>query len=326
MSTDRPPGPAIPPPVDAEEKQASPPPSSLSTDSDRRTNLLIVASIIAISCLLLLLLVFFLNPRGRGAVGNGASAGSGRSKTDGGGRGASDEDFDGTGKNQADSQSDQDTQFGKATNGSSTDRPRNNSKEAWREDRVYGISSREPTEPFDSRFSQGGSSSDGAGFFGVPGTMGSVVYVIDLSGSMSGDRLHRANAELVRSINELEPEQSFGVVYFNTESFPVFSTSKLMKATPSRKRLVVEKVDAMVSAGGTDPSKALVDALSLRPDLIFLLTDGGFGNPQELLSLIQRNNPGRKVSINTIAFVTSSGEKVLEQIAEENRGSYRFVK
>ena len=64
-------------------------------------------------------------------------------------------------------------------------------------------------------------------------------------------------------------------------------------------------------------------ALKLNPDTIWLLSDGQFS--ERVVQDIRLNNPGKKVAINTIAFHDQFGERLLQQIAQENNGEYRYV-
>jgi len=45
-----------------------------------------------------------------------------------------------------------------------------------------------------------------------------------------------------------------------------------------------------------------------------------------VVNQIRRANPQKKVRINTLALMDQRGEPVLKQIANENDGTYRFVK
>jgi hypothetical protein len=67
-------------------------------------------------------------------------------------------------------------------------------------------------------------------------------------------------------------------------------------------------------------------AFALKPELIYFLTDGKFGDG--LISKVNQMNRDKKVHINTIAFVTEEPayKQQLEQLAKENGGSYKFVR
>ena len=165
-----------------------------------------------------------------------------------------------------------------------------------------------------------------AEFFGIKTPGRRFVYVIDRSGSMaSGDqRFLKANTELLTSVLRLQTRQQFLVCYFNTSPTPM-PGGVLVKADRSGKQQLANWMYSVFPAGGTDPSSSLQLAVSMKPDAVFLLTDGEFGS--SALQLLRQINPkgNTQVSVNTVAFVSRSGEQQLMQIAQENGGDYRFV-
>jgi hypothetical protein len=168
----------------------------------------------------------------------------------------------------------------------------------------------------------------GAGFFGTKGAGKSFVYVVDMSGSMHGARFERAKKELNRSINKLGPEQKFYVYFFNDRTFPLFDpkpATGMIPATPSNKQRAVRWVNTRQAESTTNPNYALQQALEMKPEVIFLLTDGELDDPDAVRQMIRRYNKGNVV-IHTIAFENEDGGLTLEAIANENNGVYRFVK
>jgi hypothetical protein len=63
----------------------------------------------------------------------------------------------------------------------------------------------------------------------------------------------------------------------------------------------------------------------LRPDTVWLLTDGQFADGPAL-DAIAAGNRQLKARINTLAFHDKGGADILQRIARENDGTYRFVK
>ncbi len=81
----------------------------------------------------------------------------------------------------------------------------------------------------------GGGSGKGVGFFGTRARADTVVFVVDMSGSMNdGRRFDRAVDELIRSLNALVPTQKFFIFFYNGVTYPMFDqrSAKLMAATP----------------------------------------------------------------------------------------------
>lgn len=174
---------------------------------------------------------------------------------------------------------------------------------------------------------QGDEATGGGGpatFFGQTGRGSRFVYVIDKSGSMEGSRFGDATFELIRSIRALRDFESFAVVFYDTTATPM-PRPGLLKANAENKEWAIEWIRSISIGGGTEPSEAMRIALAeLKPDTIWLLSDGMFNRIEAVDEIAQLNQDGR-VQINTIAFHEAAGEVALKRVAEQNDGDYRFV-
>jgi hypothetical protein len=167
----------------------------------------------------------------------------------------------------------------------------------------------------------------GITFFGTQAAGNSFVYIVDKSGSMEGGRFRRALSELVRSVGKLKGDQQVFVIFFSDDTYPMFSpkvSKSMIAASPNNKRRINRWARYQEPGGGTNPAGSLQMALKLHPDAIFLLTDGELYDADYVVEMLRVLNKD-KVSIHTIAFESDAGTGTLETIAEENRGSYRFV-
>jgi hypothetical protein len=170
---------------------------------------------------------------------------------------------------------------------------------------------------------KGAGKGNGAGtatFFGVEARGDEFVYVVDFSGSMEGPRIDQARYELRKSIESLAADASFFVVLFNHGSLAM-PAHGLVRATQDNKQRYLDWVDRQPVGGGTNPVDALVAAARLKPDAVFLLTDGGFADPRAAFSVVARSKGPR---FHTVAFHDNVGEAVLRRIARVGRGTYRF--
>jgi Mg-chelatase subunit ChlD len=162
-------------------------------------------------------------------------------------------------------------------------------------------------------------------FFGIQAKGKKFVYVVDCSGSMNGQRFDEARAELLESVSGLGEDQSFFVYLFNNQSYAMYSPDIASAMTPATTPNIA-KLERWVSGrqagGGTEPLDALTQAIDMRPDAIYLLTDGQFS--AAVVGEIQKRNRN-KVVIHTIAFVDPSGEWLLKQISSQNGGLHRFI-
>ena len=160
----------------------------------------------------------------------------------------------------------------------------------------------------------------------VEQTSGKVVYVVDRSGSMT-DSIDFVKAELRRSIMELGDDVEFHVIFYSSGPPVEMPTRRLVAATDRNKQLAFEFVDGIIPQGETDPSKALERAFAVRPETIYLLTDGEFD--RGIIGLVKRLNAGRRARVLTIGFLYTypgtTAETVLKQIAQDSGGEYKFV-
>lgn len=152
----------------------------------------------------------------------------------------------------------------------------------------------------------GGGGGGGSGFFGVEARGSRFVYVIDVSGSMQGDRLVALKRELTNSIDGLVGASSFLIVLFNSDAVPLGGRSRWVDASEPNKRRTFEMISKIVAGGGTYPAPAFDIAFSLkpRPDAIYFMTDGLF-DPAVADQVARLNRASdRPVPIHCIAFVS----------------------
>jgi len=174
----------------------------------------------------------------------------------------------------------------------------------------------------------GGDQSGGkVGFFGTSATGDSFVFIVDSSGSMTGARFERAKRELRLSIKRLKANQKFHVVFFNSETIPMFepgSRAGLITATRVNLRKVGRWISHQAPSSTTNPEGAIRMALALKPAVIFLLSDGEFDEPERARQAALDENNSSTV-IHTIAFMSRDGEATLQEIARDHGGTFRFV-
>ena len=166
---------------------------------------------------------------------------------------------------------------------------------------------------------------EGVSFFGTRSKGKRFVFVIDKSGSMNSQgRLAKAKRELIATLRSLKPDTLFMVYFFDHGAEPM-PAKAMMAATPENVAWAARWIEGRNVGGSTDPRDALRFTFNLKPDTVWLLTDGQFKNEHEVLGQIREANPQAVIRINTVAFKDKSGEAVLKQIAAENDGNYRFV-
>jgi hypothetical protein len=157
-------------------------------------------------------------------------------------------------------------------------------------------------------------------FFGVRTSGQFFVYVIDCSESMiDDDRFARATIELRRSVLALQPPQKFEVIFYNKSSIPMPGGPIPRTADQTEKGHLLAWLRLIEPLGTTDPRRALTQALSLRPDAVYLLSDGEFpkGTVEDVIVLNARNIP-----IHCIDLSGGLGGNHLERIARSSGGRY----
>lgn len=163
-------------------------------------------------------------------------------------------------------------------------------------------------------------------FFDTKAKAKSVVFLVDRSGSMRGRPLDRTRVELLKAVLNLKKGQKFHVVFFSSGyvtmpqgGLPV----ALEEASPRVKGQTYKWMNAISANGGTNPEPALyMIADKLRPDVIYLLTDGKFqAISQRTIDLLQK----RKSQVHTISFLNPGAADVLERVATATNGTYRFI-
>jgi hypothetical protein len=166
-------------------------------------------------------------------------------------------------------------------------------------------------------------------FFQI-GTSGkAIVYVIDHSASMGqNNALAAAKAELARSLCRLPASARFQVIAYNRTAQPLRINGRidLVPATEANKHEAALLLDLLSAEGGTEHLPALRQALALRPEVIFFLTDAADLEPRQVRELTLRNQGGSV--IHAIELNRASCRRkgsVLQALAKDNGGVYRVI-
>lgn len=164
--------------------------------------------------------------------------------------------------------------------------------------------------------------------FGVKGTGSRFVYVIDRSKSMDGfggRPMKAARAELLRSIDSLQVNNQFQIIFYN-EGVRIFNPDgipAMYQATDKSKELAKEFVQRTKPNGGTDHVNALRRAFRLQPDVIFFLTDAEGGFTKRELRIVGDLNRSAAV-INAIQFGDRVATPSLQSVARNSGGNFVF--
>jgi hypothetical protein len=168
-----------------------------------------------------------------------------------------------------------------------------------------------------------------ATYFGVTAKGRSVVLVIDRSLSMGlSGAFRQAKRETAACLEHLPPDAKFQVVLYNRQAEPlrVNGSTNLLCAESAIVAEVEQRIENLRAEGATDHLRALKEAIHLKPDVIFVVTDAD-GLTLEAVNVATRINLG-KATIHCIEVATGSddrGSTVFRHLAEANAGVYRLV-
>ncbi|MEA1894899.1 MAG: VIT domain-containing protein [Euryarchaeota archaeon] len=136
-----------------------------------------------------------------------------------------------------------------------------------------------------------------------------IIFVIDKSGSMSGDKIAQVQRVFAGIIADLPPDDYFNVIFFDSDVMVFRDT--LLEANTQTKADAANFVNALGASGGTNINEALLTALGMfEPDsgrvpIVVFLTDGeptdGITSPYVIRDNVKAANVA-EASIFTIAF------------------------
>ena len=153
-----------------------------------------------------------------------------------------------------------------------------------------------------------------------------IVFVLDTSGSMAGNKLAQAKKALQFCVENLNDADQFEILRFSTETEPVFE--KLVDATDKNRQRAREFIKDLKPIGGTALEEALVKALALQPDVVIFLTDGqptiGTLREEEILASVKRINTGQ-ARVFCFGIGTDVNTHLLDQITAQTRAFSQYV-
>ncbi len=170
-------------------------------------------------------------------------------------------------------------------------------------------------------------------FMNISGVGKTFVYLIDTSSSMHGGRLKIAQSQLKASLRLLQPNQKFAVIFYNElrERLKLRRQAEqpMYFATDLNNQLASQEVDRITSDRGTEHKPAIIEALSLKPDVLYFLTDGD----EPALSAADLREIARHTGGTTIHVVKFGDGTVvsrqiswLERLAQQSDGEFREIK
>ena len=183
--------------------------------------------------------------------------------------------------------------------------------------------------------------------FGVQMQASSVVFCVDVSGSMiSGEKnvktyevLEREVGKVIKGLND---QARFGLVVFSKDAKTYRRV--LIRATNEEKERGLNWLRKLGPGQGRDPKAAQEDrdfhhgtradrglaaAFEMQPDAIFFISDGEptGSKPPEILEQVQaaQKNLPKPAIVNTFAYLADGGQKFMAELAKQNLGTFREI-
>jgi Ca-activated chloride channel family protein len=157
-----------------------------------------------------------------------------------------------------------------------------------------------------------------------------VVFVVDKSGSMKGEKIEQAKGALSYCIQNLNRSDRFNIILFSTNV--VTYSERLVMASRREKDKAADYIDGITARGGTDVNNALLAALesleSDRPRTVIFLTDGrptvGEANIEIILSNLRERNDSVRIFPFGVGYDVNT--KLLDQLSMDHRGAVDYIR
>ncbi|TVQ30585.1 MAG: VWA domain-containing protein [Phycisphaeraceae bacterium] len=173
----------------------------------------------------------------------------------------------------------------------------------------------------------GGAAGASANFFGVEAQGRRFAFIVDVSGSMHGERIETLRKELTTSIDGLTEGAQFAIFFFSSDSTPLGGGVRWLIANDRNRAWARREIRAVPARGGTMPVPAFEHAFALqpRPDAIYFMTDGIFHSSAVPVIAELNESSDALVPVHCIAFMNDSARDLLGLIARQSGGSYTHI-
>ncbi|MEH2362915.1 VIT domain-containing protein [Nostoc sp.] len=155
-----------------------------------------------------------------------------------------------------------------------------------------------------------------------------VVFLMDTSGSQSGDPLQKCQELMRRFINGLNPHDTFTIIDFSDAVRQLSPTP--LPNTPENRAQAIAYINNLQAAGSTEMLSGIRTAINFptpagRLRSVVLLTDGYIGNENEILAEVQQHlQPGNRLY--SFGAGSSVNRFLLNRIAEIGRGISKIIR
>lgn len=156
-----------------------------------------------------------------------------------------------------------------------------------------------------------------------------ILFVIDVSGSMSGEKILQAKNGLNFFVQHLNPDDQFNIISFSTD-IDAFK-NELVSATKTNIEAASKFIKGLQAQGGTNINDALIKGLEMlgekRPSYLLFLTDGlptvGITNLDEIIKNTKKNLERERLFVFGVGYDVNT--ILLDMLSKEGRGVSEYI-
>lgn len=153
-----------------------------------------------------------------------------------------------------------------------------------------------------------------------------VIFVLDISGSMSGTSIDQAKFSLITALDDLASIDRFNIIWFNEKTDRLFPEA--VTADAHYKDYAKRFIAKLQAHGGTEMLPALKLALSDQKEFsrfrqVVFLTDGNISNEAELFEVIDKQLGNNRLF--TIGIGSAPNAYFMRKAASKGRGTFTTI-
>ena len=153
-----------------------------------------------------------------------------------------------------------------------------------------------------------------------------VVFILDVSGSMSGTSIEQAKSALMLALDRLKPSDKFNIIWFNNMAKKIYFNSQL--ASNNHIQHARQFISSLTANGGTEmmPALQLAFATATEPEFLrqlIFITDGNVSNERDLFSYIKTNLGENRLF--TVGIGSAPNSFFMKKAAKAGRGTFTFI-
>jgi Ca-activated chloride channel homolog len=158
-----------------------------------------------------------------------------------------------------------------------------------------------------------------------------IVFVLDTSGSMSGEKIDKAKAALKFGVESLSVRDRFNIISFSGEDH--LMKSGLIEADSAGKQTGLKFIENLRAEGGTNINDALVSAFkqfqsSERPAMVVFLTDGlPTVGTTDVKQIVKNAVDTNRANVRLFSFGVGYdvNTNLLDKLSADNRGASDYI-